>query len=227
MSKLSKNLASTHEPTREEALIALDQYITSNLNRLTEIELGKVWKGIWYAMWLCDGGENQNNLTEQLAKICNKNEYSVKNWIKINETFWMIVIREWQTLDKWRVDKYYLLLRKVLRFNFRYLNFKNWDRKVIVEFNKMIKKPINLKKNLAVAYHLCDIYLSELEEYSDSAPEFIIDVFKQVKNETNLKTLKGKIDEEVLNDERVKQWWGEEDEEEEEEEDDEEEWTGF
>lgn len=228
MSKLIKALASTQEETRDEALESLETYISHNITRFSKLDLQKLWKGVYYAVWLCDGGENQDHLTSQIGSIINKTHYKLADWIRINDTFWDIIIKEWENIDQWRMDKYYLLIRRVLNHNFKYLHNKNWDNKAIKQFNTMMLKPLNITKNYAIPYHLCDVYLDELELFDD-VPQLILDSFKKVQNESKLKTLRQKIKEDVLDESRAQKRWhiNNISDDENSEEDEEEEWTGF
>ncbi|EGV63858.1 nucleolar protein [Yamadazyma tenuis ATCC 10573] len=226
-SKLVKALASTHEETRQEAVESLEKYISVNGFKLTLIQVEKLWKGLYYSMWLCDGPENQQDLSENLARIFNNSGVKTKDWVKYNEAFWVIIIKEWAGIDQWRMDKYYMLIRRILRYNFTYLNNNNWDKKLIDEFNSFMKRPLTLNKNMAIPYHLCDIYLDELEEFGDDIPEQIVQLFKELSKSAKLRTYRDKIKEDVLEDPRSKKWWFGEDEDDSEQDDDEEEWTGF
>lgn len=254
-SKLVKALASTHEETREEAIDSIDKYILINGGKLSQMDVQKLWKGLYYSMWLCDGGENQVNLSENLARIFNSSQVKVDDWVKYNDAFWAVIIKEWSNIDQWRMDKYYLLIRRFLRANFKYLRNNNWDKKYIEKFNKFMKTPLGLNKNMAIAYHLCDIYLDELENLNSSnpdeddeqeeeeeeeeeeevkdidTPELIVQLFKDFSKSHKLKTYREKIKEDILQDTRAKKWWFGEDEDEleQDQEDDEgeDEWTGF
>lgn len=239
-SKLVKALASTHEETREEAIDSVDKYILINGEKLSQMDVQKLWKGLYYSMWLCDGGENQVNLSENLARIFNNSQVKVDDWVKYNEAFWTVIIKEWSSIDQWRMDKYYLLIRRFLRANFKYLRNHNWDKKYIEKFNKFMKTPLGLNSNMAIAYHLCDIFLDELENLNTSnpdeadddeeqdeenddddddvedidAPELIVKLFKDFSKSHKLKTYREKIKEDILQDPRAKKWWFGEDEDE-------------
>lgn len=170
-SKLIKALASSHEETRDEAIESVGQYVQTNGEKLTSLDLEKLWKGLYYAVWFSDGAENQQNLCEQLSIIFNNNSMSLRTWTQAQKAFWNILIKEWASIDQWRMDKYYLLIRRMLRGNFRYLAKKDWNSKVLKQFNDIIKEPLGLNKNMAISYHLCDIYMEELKRNSTGGNE--------------------------------------------------------
>lgn len=255
-SKLIKALASAHEETRDEAIQSVDQYVQANGQKLNKLDLEKLWKGLYYAVWFSDGAENQQNLCEDLSRIFNGTNTNVKVWSQYQEAFWKILIKEWASIDQWRMDKYYLLIRRILRGNFKYSQSKNWNAKVVDLFNDMIKEPLGLNKNMAIPYHLCDIYVDELvrvdkgitgeqeqqdqqdqeqnddddDDHDTNIPEQILQPFKELMKTSKSKTLKKKITEEVLDNPVVKGWWGPEESEKEEGDDDDDEddeWHGF
>lgn len=164
-SKLIKALASAHEDARDEAVKSVSDYVHINGSKLSKLDLEKLWKGLYFAVWFSDGAQNQLSLIEDLSRIFNATDdkTSVKVWTQYQEAFWKIIIKEWANIDQWRMDKYYLLIRRMVRGNFRYLQSKNWNPKVIESFNHVIRSPLELNKNMAIPYHLCDIYMEELD----------------------------------------------------------------
>lgn len=76
------------------------------------------------------------------------------------------MIKEWSSIDQWRIDKYYLLIRRVLRHNFKYLKLHQWDETLVNDWVDVMRRTIlsgDAKVPVALPYHLCDIYLDELQ----------------------------------------------------------------
>lgn len=237
-SNFVKNLASSDEESRDKALESLTEFLKATAEKQSLLELEKLWKGLYFAMWYCDGGENQERLSENLGQLFNGG-VSRKAWPKFLKAFYTIIIRQWYDIDQWRLDKYYLLIRRVVRNSFRYLKANHWDKKLVNSYNDLMRElPLSGKNTIsfAIPYHLCDIYLDELElilgdDIDDAPIEMIIEPFKIISKEAQLKTLRQKCKEDVLDDARLKVWLGEEEEEQSdnnnEEDDEEDEWKGF
>ncbi|KAK6459694.1 putative ribosome biogenesis protein [Scheffersomyces xylosifermentans] len=165
-SSFVKKLASNDRPTRDAALEALQRYLSSKSSKkLSLLDMEKLWKGLYFSMWFCDRPKTQERLAENLGKLYSevilKDEFS-----RFVESFWSIIILEWPSIDQWRIDKFYLLIRRVLRHNFKFLRAQNWDEKLLEQWLDVMNRTVlSGDKSIPVAlpYHLCDIYLEELE----------------------------------------------------------------
>ena len=85
------------------------------------------------------------------------------------EGFFDAMVREWPGLDKWRVDKFYLLFRRFVNAAFRLLARQGWEEGGLSQFTESLTKqggplcPNDVKVPDGITYHLADIYLEELE----------------------------------------------------------------
>lgn len=73
--------------------------------------------------------------------------------------------REWQGIDKLRLDKYYMLIRLVLRQSFEVLKRNAWEESQITLFLDILMKEILSPESQSpngVRSHLIDVYLDEL-----------------------------------------------------------------
>ncbi|RLV94992.1 Ribosomal RNA-processing protein 1 [Spathaspora sp. JA1] len=268
-----KNLASNSRNTRDAALESLETYLSTTSAKLTLLDYEKLWKGLYFSVWFSDRPRTQERLCESLGRLYSE-VIPLSRFPLFLDAFFNVIILTWPDIDQWRIDKFYLLIRRVVRHSFKRLKKENWDEKVVGEFVQVLEGAVlSGKKNVPVAlpYHLCDIYLDELElvmfeelkseqdevdeskgeeGYAEKYEELLkkklqavddipvttlISPFAKLNKSALLKTLREKCAEEVLNDERLKDWGVVEDEddseesEEEEEDDDEEEeeWKGF
>lgn len=165
-SKFVKLLASNDRKTRETALDLLKKYLVSKSSaQLNLEELKKLWKGLYFSMWFCDRARPQERLAENLGALFSET-IPLSRFTDFIEAFWTVMIREWPTIDQWRIDKFYLLIRRVLRHNFIRLNTEKWNPKAVNDFLHVYEKLVlsgDQKVSVALPYHLCDIYLDELE----------------------------------------------------------------
>lgn len=214
-------------------------------------------------MWFSDKPKPQESLAENLGQLFSE-VVPVKALATFHEAFWVIIIREWPEIDQWRIDKFYLLIRRVLRHNFKRLHSIDWDEAQVSKFVGVLEKlPLSGDKSISVAlpYHLCDIYLEELEfvlfekleedeiddvedkeermellkqafaeklKIVDECPvKALISPFEKLSKSALLKTLREKAKQEVLDDQRLKDWGVVESESDEEAEESDSEWKGF
>lgn len=273
-SSFVKKLASNDRPTRDAALEALRKFLSSKSTKsMSLLDMEKLWKGLYFSMWFCDRPKAQERLAENLGSLYSQ-VILKDDFAKFVEAFWSIMIKEWPSIDQWRIDKYYLLIRRVVRHNFQFMQSTEWDSEILQKWLDVMNRTVlsgDKSVPVALPYHLCDIWVEELErvlfedlkdlqleldELSKEDEDYItkylellkrkveialeapitelISPFTRLNKEALLKTLREKCKEDVLDDERLKDWGsveGDEEEEEEEDDDDEdaseEEWTGF
>ncbi|WLF80056.1 hypothetical protein PVL30_003826 [Lodderomyces elongisporus] len=165
-----KKLASNDKPTRDAALEALRKYLASKTlksgNSLSLLDMEKLWRGLYFSMWFCDRPKAQERLAESLGQLYSENIKSVESFLLFTKAFNLIMIKEWASIDQWRIDKYYLLIRRVLRHNFQYLKKNQWDLELVKKWTQVMMETIlsgGDKVPVALPYHLCDIFLDELE----------------------------------------------------------------
>ncbi|CAK9438979.1 uncharacterized protein LODBEIA_P32030 [Lodderomyces beijingensis] len=164
-----KKLASNDRKTRNAALEALRRYLSSKTIKpesLSLLEMEKLWRGLYFSMWFCDKAKAQERLAESLGRIYSDCIKSPQAFLQFVRAFNLIMIKEWSSIDQWRIDKYYLLIRRILRHNFRYLKSSGWDSDLVSKWTAVLSETIlsgSDKVPVALPYHMCDIYLDELE----------------------------------------------------------------
>ncbi|KAG7880023.1 hypothetical protein KL906_000513 [Ogataea polymorpha] len=247
-----KKLASTDRKTRDHALETLKKYLgaRADVRPLTQPEFEKLWKGLYYTMWFSDRPRPQQRLADDLAKLFSQC-ISKEQFCSFVQAFWAVVCKEWPTLDQWRVDKFYLLMRYVVRECFVRLQKEDWELALLENYVKSLEADVLSGRPAVppgVTYHVVDVYLDELEhvvvgdeenveadkarEKFDNVPlAELLQPFEKLVKDALMKTLRTKVRDDLIRDERLMTWGytanksdGQEEEEEEEEE---EEWTGF
>lgn len=162
----ARRLASPKKKTREKAISLLVLWLTSQ-KQLEEEELKKVWKGLFYCVWHSDKAPVQADLIERLASILEKLDIELA--LRFFKVFLMTMRREWAGIDRLRLDKFYLLLRKCLVHMFLALQTSGWHQDPTKEFMDMFLENAFLAKDpyaaLGVNLHYADIFLQELKNY--------------------------------------------------------------
>lgn len=79
----------------------------------------KLWKGLFYALWMCDRAVPQQNLCDELAGLVHVvPREAVVPWL---HGFWATMAREWTGIDVLRMDKFLLLVRRVVGAGFGWM----------------------------------------------------------------------------------------------------------
>ena len=197
-------------------------------------------------MWFSDRPRPQQRLANRLGalfmlffdpeeaetKEFTKND---KVFIKFCRAYWKILCLEWFHIDSHRLDKFLLLIRRVLFNQLKYLQSRNWcDELVRTYIEKVLQKsPLSGSGKVynGIPLHIIDIFLDEWkrlltgkndeleeegeEKTAEEVTELVkktplqsfIDVFIQLSEGDGVsKVLKAKIRDELLLDERLITW---------------------
>lgn len=132
-------------------------------------EMDKLWKALFYCYWMSDKPLVQQALSSELAELL-LTITSTSGALRFLRSFWETTVREWGGLDRLRMDKFYMLVRKYVNAAFRLLARSKWDDAACTEYNSMLTGkgcPLcadDPKVPSSLAYHLSDIWLEELEK---------------------------------------------------------------
>ncbi|KAK9457843.1 hypothetical protein V1511DRAFT_491013 [Dipodascopsis uninucleata] len=162
-SGIIKKLAANDRPTREEGITILTKYLSTD-EKISELDFLKVWKGLYYCMWMTDRPKVQQAMADRLAGlVLLPREVNV---IAFVQAFWDTICREWSKIDVLRMDKFYLLLRRFVNAMFRRLLTDKWNAREIKSFNDVLQEfplnPTNTGISDGIRYHMIDIYVDEL-----------------------------------------------------------------
>ncbi|XP_054434759.1 ribosomal RNA processing protein 1 homolog B isoform X1 [Pteronotus mesoamericanus] len=168
--QFAQRLASHEKGIRDRAVKKLRQYISVKTQKETggfsQEELLKIWKGLFYCMWVQD----EPLLQEELANTISQLVHAVSNPEAQHlfvQTFWQTVNREWKGIDRLRLDKFYMLIRLVLRESFEVLKRNGWEESQIKLFLDVLMKEVLHPESQSpngVKFHFIDIYLDELSK---------------------------------------------------------------
>ena len=84
---------------RDKAVKALERYLRSAKD-ITESELRKIWKALFYCFWHSDKPKVQADLAERLAGLMDALPDG-KAWLFL-QAFWTTMTREWTLIDRLR-----------------------------------------------------------------------------------------------------------------------------
>lgn len=245
-SSFVKQLASNNRKVRENALATLKKYLnTRQFKENKQLQFDKLWKGLYFAMWFSDRPRPQQRLANELGELHllyfdaveNKQEITLddKAFIKFSKGFWKVICLEWYSIDHHRLDKYLLLVRRVLFNQLKYLKLRNWNEELVLKYiDSVLKKlPLSGDKKVynGIPFHIIDIFVDEWEKLvirdgedegedgeekdSEECKQLIaatplslfVEIFQDLSsNIENIKVLREKIKEDILGDQRLHLW---------------------
>lgn len=156
---------------RESALSSFRLYL-SRRTSFTNLDLLRLWKGLFSCMWLTANPLPQQRLAQDLASLVPGTLHD-SNVLIFLDTFWETMSREWGGIDYLRINKYMYLARLMLREQLAWLKRKDWDAEQVEKHNGILTKtPLNVdnaKIPNGLRYHVLDVFVDELEKVSESS----------------------------------------------------------
>jgi hypothetical protein len=84
---------------REAAVSSLRTYLSRDAE-FSRLDFLKLWKGLYYCMWMCDRMRVQQQLADTLAELVDV--LQPQNTITFFDAFWSTLAKQWHTLDQHR-----------------------------------------------------------------------------------------------------------------------------
>ncbi|NXY65962.1 RRP1B protein, partial [Callaeas wilsoni] len=166
--QFAQRLAANEKRIRDRALKKLRGYIGVRTQRpaggFSQEELLKIWKGLFYCMWMQDKPLLQEELAANISQLVHVFQNTEARHLFI-QTFWQTMNREWNGIDNLRLDKYYMLMRLILRQSFEVLKRNEWDESLVEPLLQLLMKEVmdpDSNSPTGIKFHFIDIYLDEL-----------------------------------------------------------------
>ncbi|XP_004842554.2 ribosomal RNA processing protein 1 homolog A isoform X2 [Heterocephalus glaber] len=166
--QLAQRLAGNEQVTRDRAVRKLRKYIVARTQRatggFTHEELLKIWKGLFYCMWMQDKLLLQEELARTISQLIHAFQTTEAQHLFL-QTFWQTMTREWAGIDRLRLDKFYLLMRMVLNEALKAVRIRGWAERDIEQLLELLTTEILHEDSQApngVKSHFLEVYLEEL-----------------------------------------------------------------
>jgi ribosomal RNA-processing protein 1 len=153
----------------------------------------KLWKGLFYSLWMCDRPIPQQNLCAELGELV----FTVHTQCAIPwlQGFWGIMSMQWTDIDVLRMEKFMLLVRRVFGASLRWVWEMKWETKAMEDMLEVFSTwPFELEGDLSrvpvgLRLHVLDIWADELdkakllgEDSPEPAQEFVKKIIAMVES---------------------------------------------
>ncbi|KAM0433367.1 hypothetical protein ACHAPT_004244 [Fusarium lateritium] len=161
-----RNLASSDRKLRTASLESLQTFLSSRPS-LSDTDAQKLWKGLFYALWMTDRPVPQQRLAADLANLLfTLRPACAVPWLR---GFWVVIGAQWTDIDVLRLEKFLLLVRRVFAAHVRLAKERGWkngDVEAIV--GVLAEYPFDVEGDLrkspvGIRLHALDIWVDELE----------------------------------------------------------------
>ncbi|KAG6413122.1 hypothetical protein SASPL_125823 [Salvia splendens] len=161
---LIKHLASCSTAVRSQSLRLLQSWLAAQSQQLSDSDFKKLWKGLFYCLWHADKTPNQVALIDRLISLFHSLQPAVS--LEFFRGFLVTLLREWPGIDRLRLDKFYLLIRRFVKALFDLMRLRKWDVGVLGEYFGVLESDALLADDKlqgnGVNYHVASVFLDEL-----------------------------------------------------------------
>ncbi|XP_052851830.1 ribosomal RNA processing protein 1 homolog [Drosophila gunungcola] len=135
----------------------------------TEEDFMRIWKGLYYNMWMSDKPLVQEELAEQLAQMVDSFGGNTACSLAYFSAFMRTMCQEFFGIDQWRMDKFLMLTRRMVRYVLRLLKQSKWSPDLIAAFNKSMQLSVlsEQPKSRGMTMHYLDVFFEELAKAAD------------------------------------------------------------
>jgi len=125
----AKKLASNDLEVRNKAITDL-KTLFAHCPVLPELDFLKLWKGLFYSMWMSDKPVVQSELAENISKSI-LSHHNAENAITFIKTFFVTINREFTGIDRLRHDKYLKFVRYFMHSTFEFIKKQEYSMDVV------------------------------------------------------------------------------------------------
>lgn len=177
--KFARLLSGNEKKTRDRVLKSLKKWLLNCFEKgyeFKEDDFVRVWKGLFYAVWMSDKPLVQEELCENISAILDVfPEEHLRHALLMYKAGLRVLATEWYGLDQHRTDKFLMLVRRYLRASLRCLLRSKWSLKSCQMYAKILsesdgifalKTPHYARNAMSMLLHIVDCYLEEIAKVS-------------------------------------------------------------
>ena len=152
---------------RTSSLETLETFLSSRKS-LTFSESQRLWKGLYYALWMTDRPLPQQALANELAHLLfTLRPSSAISWL---QGFWSVMSMQWTDIDVLRMEKFLLLVRRVFAAQLRWVKERKYKGSEVEALETNVLKEWcfaedgDLRRvHVGIRLHILDLWVDELE----------------------------------------------------------------
>ncbi|XP_011164266.1 ribosomal RNA processing protein 1 homolog [Solenopsis invicta] len=179
--KIARLLANNDKKVRDQVLKRLNKWLTVRSQSsfvFTKTDFMSLWKGLFYCMWMSDKMLTQEELAESLSKLvhCLKSKDTI---VLYTSCALQTLATEWFGIDQYRLDKFSMLVRRILRQTFVICKNQSWNMEWVTDISQIFTQLfLHVKTAQGFNLHVTEIYMEELAKISNgNVPENVVHEF--------------------------------------------------
>jgi ribosomal RNA-processing protein 1 len=186
----ARQLAHGEKDVRDATFRALGKWLGSRSD-VDMLDMKKIWKGLFYAMWHADGWDVQEELAETIGGLIHKLKHRVA--LMYAGVFFITARREWVGIDRHRMDKYLRLVRRFTSHIFRYCADRDWAEAITGDVGEMLMRSALIPTgkgdqgvvDVGLRLHLAEVFVTEMRNVASGKDDVEIGCDPDKENEAN------------------------------------------
>uniref|UniRef100_A0A8R1I9Y2 Reverse transcriptase domain-containing protein n=1 Tax=Caenorhabditis japonica TaxID=281687 RepID=A0A8R1I9Y2_CAEJA len=163
----AQKLASGEPATRQRALRVLHDWIREQSTKkpFEDSDLMRLCKGLHYVMWMQDKMLLQEELADRIGGLINIFTSEAEK-IRFFGCFFKSLSKEWPHIDRWRMDKFLMEVRRMVRSTFTHLASLKWKKEIRDEYWNVLEETVcstDTSFSEALKFHFASVLLDELD----------------------------------------------------------------
>ncbi|VDO52447.1 unnamed protein product [Haemonchus placei] len=163
----AQKLACGEPVTRQRAFRALQDWIKeqSAARPFNEADMLRLCKGLHYVLWMQDKMLLQEELADRISQLQLVFTREEERVLFVESTFKNLA-KEWYHIDRWRMDKFLMMMRRLLRVLFVHLSSLKWKKSVREPYWEAFRRTtISTDKSFpdGLKFHFAAIILDEMD----------------------------------------------------------------
>lgn len=160
--KYARHLADNDPKIRKSALKMLRRWFKKR-GAIIDKDFSILWSGLYITFWMSDKPLVQEECAESIAALADV--LDTKMALQFFESALSRLSAEWYGIDQLRMDKFLMLIRRLLRKSLQVLAVADYSSASLLQYQSIILNNLSTGpsvNNLALKLHLADIYLEEI-----------------------------------------------------------------
>ncbi|XP_044763164.1 ribosomal RNA processing protein 1 homolog [Coccinella septempunctata] len=197
--KIARSLAGNEKVSRDRALKSLKKWLKHRSQNLafTEEDFLRIWKGLFYSMWMSDKPLIQEECAENIASLLH--ELPFDHSLILFKCGLITLCKEWFGIDQLRLNKFLMFVRRLLRQFLVVLKKNGFQKDNIIQFGNVISETVldsGKKDIMGLFLHFTEVYLEELAKVSEGhlkhhlVAEFLVPFIKTLTSSDDPRRIK-------------------------------------
>ncbi|XP_026479436.1 ribosomal RNA processing protein 1 homolog [Ctenocephalides felis] len=163
--KFAKVLAGNDKKLRDRVLKNLRKWLgyrSQSSFRFKEEDFMRIWKGLFYCMWMSDKPLIQEELADNISTLIHSFT-NINDAILFFDCYLKTMVREWFGIDMHRLNKFMMFVRRMLRQFLVAVDHHKWKAEILEEFESVLTKTLFQQNNaMGLVLHFIEIFMEEL-----------------------------------------------------------------